>query len=247
MEIKSPPASAPASIQDIRQHALGYVKLAEPLVHLLTEVERDCIRQEYLKRYKTVAAAETDPEYQIRMREVERDAERKKQDLQALLKLIAEQDQVLGQLARREKDLDARDRSLKELESRVRTRETEVELKAAEALASAGKQALETVAAAEKQASQKVAAAEKAAAAKQSEAEETLKRSEQEAKERIEAIAQTSREVDALQAKLNEELKHIDEVLNKAKSDLVVRLKQVVVEAQKNLDQARRDIEELLS
>ncbi|MBI2933379.1 MAG: hypothetical protein HYY16_17175 [Planctomycetes bacterium] len=247
-KIVSGPAPKPApdgkssSVVDTRHRVVGYARQAESVIRIVADFEKERARQEYMARYKNLAAVESDPEFQIRLREIDREMERKKNDLQAVIKLITDHEQLLGQLAAQEKALEARDQKLRDRELRLKNAEAEVDRRAADV----DKRAADALANAMKRGSEAIAAAEKEAAAKRSQAEALLKQTEQDARERIESIAQTSREVESLQAKLTEELKHIDEVLNKAKGELALRLKQVLQEARANLDQVGRDIGDLL-
>src|SRR5262245_29403226 len=167
---KSAPDAPVTGIADARGRVLSYLKQAETLVHLLVDVEKDRIRNEYKSRYKNSAAMENDPEFKIRMRELDREIERKKADVQVVLKAISEHEFILGQLAMREKEAEARDKRSRELEKNVKTREADIEKKAAEAVTKATEQvsatlkkADETLSSATKQSQDTLAAANKRA------------------------------------------------------------------------------------
>lgn len=227
VEAKAAQPSSPGTerIAELRNRVVGYAKQAESILKTLAETDRERIRAEYLAKYNNnPAALDADPEFQIRMREIGREVDRRKTDVQAVLKLIEQHDQVLTALAQKDQAVAVRERAVADGETRLKARVAEVDQKARDA----------------------VAAAERIAAQRKAEAEALLRQTEAETKQRVEEIAKASREVEALQAKLADELKNIDQVLNKAKRDLATKLALVFKEALGHLQEGQKGIDELL-
>jgi vacuolar-type H+-ATPase subunit H len=215
------------------------MKQVDSLVRVLTEVERDRLRMDYQSRYKNQSAMESDPEFKIRMREIERDIDRKRSDLETVLKAIADSDSILGTLATREKNVADREKKTIDLERTVRTKEAEIDKRASEAVARANAQASENVARATRQAEELTASAAKRAdeaiarAAHQS--TETLQNAVHKANEQVAEARRKGEEI------LSAARRKGEEIVGAAEKDAVVRRQEAeTLQKQTELDCAAR-------